>query len=241
MTQLDPGAYARRSTTSRTPHFHLKGPGVDERHGDRRSRGRSADVTFRTAYYVLLRRAPDLHEGTFTVGNPPPPRRRRPRLAATGGAAAHARRHRRPRPADHAEDRRRQGRQAARGRARTRDGRDRSRRTTPTSSRRASTAKTTVAFVGHADVEGRRSRGRARCAILCDPHALAGMRGSAQSVARSARTRAAQTERPATSQTGPCVATCPCRRARAARGSAPVIPSSSRRSKQRRAIDGETP
>jgi len=75
VTKLDPGAYAIEVDDLSAEHnFHLSGPGVDERTDIEFTGTVSWNVTFREAVYTYLC---DPHatrmRGTFTVGNPPPP------------------------------------------------------------------------------------------------------------------------------------------------------------------------
>ena len=268
VSKLDPGAYVIEvDDLSEEHNFHLTGPGVN-RSTEIGDTGKVTwNVTFTDGTY---RYVCDPHSGmmngSFTVGNVAQPPPNPPPGSKSRHVQVEAPAHLGSRLHDHAEDHGGQGREVDedghvhRRRARPLADPQRAPRRPGLQPRDEA-----AHLHGLADMEGEAGAKAGTLRFLCDPHALQGMKGSARSFARPrfaqdrnprARIRSretlkaaasrplrspTQTERPATRQTGPCVSAFSVSESAFRIAIRPVMPSASMRSKQRRAICGETP
>ena len=179
VTQLDPGTYVVRVEDKSDFHsFHLEGPGVDEQTGVESTGTVEWTVTFRDGRYRYHCDPHPTLAGTFTVGNPatPPPTGPAPitaktRLVLTSG------------PAQVITLKTAAGKAVRTMKLGTYSltVRDRSRAHDAHVIAPGFNRKTTLAFVGTQRWKVKLAKvGTLR--FLCDPHASAGMRGSAKIV-----------------------------------------------------------
>jgi len=178
VTKLDPGTYVVRVEDKSDFHsFHLEGPGVDERTDTTFTGTVEWTVTFRDGRYTYHCDPHPSLAGSFTVGNPPPtppptgpaPITAKTRLVLTAG------------PAQVITLKTAAGKKVTTMRTGTYNVtvRDRSRQHNAHIRAPGVNRKTTVAFVGTQRWKVAFARpGTLR--FLCDPHAAAGMRGSAK-------------------------------------------------------------
>ena len=180
VTQLDPGTYVVRVEDKSDFHsFHLEGPGVDEQTDVAFTGTMEWTVTFRDGRYRYHCDPHPTLAGTFTVGTPqttPPPSGAAPITAKTRVVLTAG-------PSQRITLRTASGKVVRTMRVGTYSltVRDRSRSHNAHVIAPGYNRKTTVAFVGTQRWRMRLARaGTLR--FLCDPHASAGMRGSAKIV-----------------------------------------------------------